>query len=298
MSLAYQDDTRAPALGTGARGPLEHSRVRRPPAWSQVLVVGGLCWLYDVVNNLSPVREQLALAHAAAVLHWERSWHMNPELVLNLWAGAHRWVGLALSNYYDISHFVVTLGLVGWLWWRHPDVYRPLRNALVLTNVIGFVVFWCYPLAPPRMLTDVGFTDVVAVSHAIGSWHSGTLGSQANEFAAMPSLHIAWAVWSGLAVWQVTGRRLLRISAVAYPLLTGVAVLATANHFLVDVVAGVATAAAAGGLALAAARFRPRRRLPAADVAAEEWPPARPNHVARRSAVSAVHAVDRRWPVR
>lgn len=252
VPLVIGSDLSAP----GQPGGHVLANVRRPPFWSEVLVAGWLCWLYDVVNNLSPVREQVALSHAAAVLHVEQTWHLDPELVLNLWAGAHRLVGLALSDYYDVAHFVVTLGLVGWLWWRRPNVYRPLRNSLVLINLIGFAVFWLYPMAPPRMLTGAGFVDVVAVSHALGSWHSGTLASQANEFAAMPSLHIAWAVWSALAIWRATGRRTLRVIAVGYPLVTAVAVLATANHFLLDVVGGVLTTMAAACLAFVLAHLR------------------------------------------
>ena len=114
-------------------------------------------------------------------------------------------LGVAVSYYYDNAHFVVTLGLLGWLWWRRADIYRPLRNSLVLVNVLGFVVFWLYPVAPPRMLG--GFTDVVASSHAFGSWHTGALASDANQLAAMPSLHIAWAAWCTLAVWRITSDR-------------------------------------------------------------------------------------------
>ena len=74
---------------------------------------------------------------------------------------------MLLSYYYDNAHFIVTFGLLGWLWWKRADIYRPLRNALVLVNVIAFAVFWLYPVAPPRMLR--GFTDVVAASGAFGS---------------------------------------------------------------------------------------------------------------------------------
>ena len=86
------------------------------------------------------------------------------------------------------------------MWWRRADIYRPLRNSLVLVNVLAFIVFWRFPVAPPRMLP--GFVDVVASTHAIGSWHTGALASQANQLAAMPSLHIAWAVWCTVVVWQ------------------------------------------------------------------------------------------------
>ena len=164
------------------------------------------------------------------MLHVERLLHIDPELTLDRWLAAHHTLGLILSDYYDNAHFVVTLGVLGWLWWRRADLYRPLRNSLVLVNVLGFVVFWRFPVAPPRMLD--GFTDVVASTHAFGSWHTGALASHANQVAAMPSLHMAWAAWCTLALWRASERPVVRVLAVAYPCLTALAVLATGNHFL------------------------------------------------------------------
>ena len=150
------------------------------------------------------------------------------------------------------------------MWWRRADIYRPLRNTLVLVNVIAFAVFWLYPVAPPRMLP--GFSDVVASSGAFGSWHSGALASHANQLAAMPSLHIAWAVWCTLAVWRVCERRWVRVLAVLYPCLTTFAVLATGNHFTLDALAGLVTFAAAVAIVALAERglARRQRRAPAA----------------------------------
>ena len=85
------------------------------------------------------------------------------------------------------------------------------------------------------------YPDVVASTHAFGSWHSGTLATAANQLAAMPSLHIAWAAWSAFAVWQVFRHRRGTVAVWAYPAVTSVAVMSTANHFLLDVVAGVVT---------------------------------------------------------
>jgi len=156
----------------------------------------------------------------------------------------------------------VTLGLLGWLWWRRADIYRPLRNSLVLVNLIAFAFFWRYPVAPPRMLA--GFTDVVASTHAFGSWHTGALASQANELAAMPSLHMAWAVWCSMVIWKATKRAWLRALALVYPCVTGFAVLATGNHFVLDVLAGIAAMGLSVLLVALAARLRERARRPSA----------------------------------
>lgn len=227
-------------------------------------MLGWLLWLYDMVNNLSAVHLHAALAHADDIFRVERVLHLDPEIALNTWIGAHQLVGFVLSNFYDNAHFVVTIGLLAWLWWRHPPIYRPLRNALVLINVIGFAVFWLYPVAPPRMLQSAGFVDVVALTHSWGAWHSGALAAQANELAAMPSLHMAWALWCGIVMWLIAKRSALRVLAVVYPMVTVVAVLGTANHFFFDLLGGVLTLAAAGGLAMVWERRRPGRRRPEA----------------------------------
>jgi hypothetical protein len=211
----------------------------RSPWWVEVLVIVWLCWMYDAITNLAPLRMHTAIAHARDVLSLEQTLHLDPERTLDRWLAGHHTLGLLISDYYDNAHFVVTLGLLGWLWWRRADVYRPLRNALVLVNVLAFIVFWRFPVAPPRMLP--GFTDVVASTHAIGSWHTGALASHANELAAMPSLHIAWAVWCTIVVWTLTRRVWLRALAVAYPFMTAIAVLATGNHFLLDILGGLLT---------------------------------------------------------
>jgi membrane-associated phospholipid phosphatase len=182
-------------------------------------------------------RDQQPRAAAAVDGARHQALRIDPELSLDRWLASHHTLAAILANYYDNAHFVVTLGLLGYLWWSRADLYRPLRNSLVLVNVIGFVVFWRFPVAPPRMLD--GFTDVVASTHAFGSWHTGALASQANQLAAMPSLHMAWAAWCGLALWRISGRRRVRALALLYPCVTALAVLATGNHFVLDIFGGL-----------------------------------------------------------
>jgi hypothetical protein len=237
----------------------------RTRLWMEALVVIWLCWVYDAISNLAPLRLHAALAHGEDALRLERALHLDPELALNHWLAAHHTLGLIASDYYDNAHFAVTLGLLGWLWYRRPDIYRPLRNILVLINVLGFIVFWLYPMAPPRMLAGLGFQDIVATTHAFGSWHTGALASAANQLAAMPSLHLAWATWCALVLWRLSARRSVRVMAVLYPCLTAVVVLATGNHYLTDVVAGVATTALAV-LLVGAVERRRRGRHPVAHV--------------------------------
>jgi hypothetical protein len=213
--------------------------------WIEALVIAWLCWIYDAVTNLAPLRNAAARDHARSILHLERVLHLDPEEALNHWLAGHHTLGLWAGDYYDNAHFVVTLGVIGWLWWRYPRSYRPLRNGLVLCNLIAFVVFWKYPMAPPRMLPGGHYVDIVALSGAFGSSHSGSLATVANELAAMPSLHIAWAVWSAWAVFTVWRPRRWIWLVWCYPLVTTVIVLSTGNHFLADVAAGALTAVVA-----------------------------------------------------
>ncbi len=227
----------------------------RPPLWLELLIVAWLFWLYDVINNFAPVRQRLAIANATALFHFERSLGLDPELALNRWLAAHHgFAGLA-SYYYFFAHGVLTFAALALLWWRAPALYRRLRTPLVIVNLIAFAVFWRYPLAPPRSFPALGFSDVIANAGAMVSWHSGVLVHDADQYAAMPSLHVAWAIWTAIAVWGLTRRRLARALALAYPLLTAVVVLATANHYLLDVLAGAATVAVSFALQLGARRL-------------------------------------------
>src|SRR5579863_1510033 len=147
-------------------------RVRtRPRWWPELLVIVWLLWLYDSINDLAPIRQAAADLHARSILHLEQVLHLDPEAALNHWLATQHTLALWIGDYYDNAHFVVTFGVVAWLYWRRPDLYRPLRTGLVIINLIGFAVFWRYPLAPPRLFDPHRYVDVVASSHAFGSWH-------------------------------------------------------------------------------------------------------------------------------
>ena len=175
-----------------------------------------------------------AVAAGEAVLAAERRMHLAVESGVNAWTGGHHLLALALSDYYQFCHLPVTLGLLTWCWWR-SDLYRQARNALVAINVVGFLVFLAVPVAPPRLLPGGAFTDLVALA-GFGTGHAG--GLPADQYAAMPSLHVAWAIWVALVGLRLTRRGWVRVLLVAHPVLTTVAVVATANHYLLDAVAG------------------------------------------------------------
>ncbi|HEY1776702.1 MAG TPA: phosphatase PAP2 family protein [Solirubrobacteraceae bacterium] len=218
-----------------------HRRDGRAPLWIELAVVAWLFYLYDVVNSFAPIRQHLAIHNALGVLAFEHSLSLSPERAINTWLSQHATLGSIAAYYYFFAHGVITFTVLAVLWWKRPDLYRRQRTLLVIINLIAFVAFWRYPLAPPRMFPDFGYVDVIAASHALVSWSSGALVHDADQLAAMPSLHIAWAIWSGLSLWLLLRRRVVALLAVAYPLMTALVVMGTGNHYLLDVLAGAAT---------------------------------------------------------
>jgi hypothetical protein len=207
-----------------------------------VVVVIWMAWVFDAVNNLGPVRQRLAEHDGARVLDVERSLHLAPELALNTWLAAHHLLSEIVVFWYVNVHGAVTFAVFGWLWWRRPSLLPPLRAALLVTTPVALAAFWTLPVAPPRMLTSAGYVDLVAAVHHVPVWQGGAVALDANQLAALPSLHIAWAVWAAVALWRVTSRGWLRCLAVVYPLVTLFAVMATGNHYLADGLLGAAIA--------------------------------------------------------
>src|SRR5258708_783136 len=120
----------------------------RPALWTQLEVMVVALWLYDRINNLSPLRQSAALLHGAQLVRLEARLHLDPELPLNHWLAVHVSLARLVGDYYDLAHFGVTLALLAWIWWRRPGEYRFSPNALLGINAIGFIVFWLFPVAP------------------------------------------------------------------------------------------------------------------------------------------------------
>jgi hypothetical protein len=215
-------------------------------------VVLGLLVVYDWVASQSRATPASAYAHGRAML---RLTPFHLELRADHWLAGVGWLQDPSSYYYDLAHINVTMVALLVCWWWRAEVYRQARNALVLVNVIGIVVFFLYPVAPPRLLPDAGFIDIVAGS---GTWGAGNGAVQhPNEYGSMPSLHTAWAVWVALTVMAMTGRTRWRALGWAHVVLTVIVVTITGNHYLIDVVAGAVTAVVGWQFSQRLPRVRP-----------------------------------------
>lgn len=212
---------------------------RRPHLLGEALVVLCLLRVYDLVRASAAVRRTSALEHGAALLRTEQWLHIDVELSANTWTTEHQWLSLAASDVYQFAHAGVTLTVLLLCWARRPELYRPARNALVLINLLGLAVFFLYPVAPPRLLPGAGFVDAVALA-GFGTTHGGPVA--ADQYGALPSLHLAWAVWSALVGARMLRSRRGTQGLIAYPILITVVVVVTGNHYLLDAVTGTGVA--------------------------------------------------------
>ncbi len=195
------------------------------------------------------------MRNGRAILAWEQGWHLDAEQVLNQALGHLTPVAVLAAFFYATLHYVVTPAVLLWMYRCHPDRYRLARTALAAGTVTGLVGFALIPTAPPRLLSGAGFQDTLEDVHEWGWWgDDGSvprgLGNITNQFAAMPSLHVGWALWSGVLVACFASRRSVRRIGALYPVVTTLVVVATGNHYLVDTVGGAATMGVGAALAL------------------------------------------------
>lgn len=252
----FVDHRRGDGRGNSRAGAVRAFRggLRRPPLWQEFLFIGVSYLLYSLIRNGVPTHSVGARHRAEALYALERALHIDVELSINRFVASIHWLSLTADYWYALMHFVVTVGVLVWLYLRHPARYRSARSVLLATNLIALVTFWGFSLAPPRMLSAYGFVDTVVRDHIWGSWGSSGMDTASNQYAAMPSLHIGWALWCSVVVVTLVRRRWLKTLAVAYPVVTLLVILATANHFVLDAVGG---AAALGcGLAVQPLLFR------------------------------------------
>ncbi|MDQ1739520.1 MAG: hypothetical protein QOE53_1172 [Pseudonocardiales bacterium] len=213
---------------------------RQPKWWQEVAIIGFCYWIYGQVRNLVPEQASIAARHGRGVQHLQDALHLNFERSLNRFVANHEPVAQAMNYYYATLHFVVTIGCLVWLFRAHPRIYRGARTVLFATSLIALAGFYLYPLAPPRLLPQYGYVDTVLKFHTWGSLADPNIAEHSNQYAAMPSLHMGWALWCGVVIYLCARRRWVRSLGVLYPVATLLVIVGTANHFIIDAVAGLA----------------------------------------------------------
>jgi hypothetical protein len=246
----------APEAPSGRAAP-------RPCWWREVLYIAAFYGVYTVIrdtqgsagggtNGRSAV---VAYHHALQVIHAERDLLIYREQRLQHFLIHHlgsltRPFFQFWDLWYGAAHFVVTIAVAIWLFRRDPARYTLWRNIFAVTTALALVGFAVYPLMPPRLLdfsfpnigphAAYGFVDTLARYGGSWSFDSHTMQKVSNQFAAMPSLHVAWAAWCTAAMWPWCKKWWAKALAIAYPVVTLLSIVITANHFILDAVGGLA----------------------------------------------------------
>jgi hypothetical protein len=218
-------------------------RYRRPQWWQEVAIVAIGYWLYSLVRNAVPEQASIALRHGRSVQDLQNTLHLNFELSVNHFVARHEALAQIMDYYYASLHFIVTTAVLIWLFIAHPRIYRGARTVLFATTIVALAGFYLYPLAPPRLLPQYGYVDTLVKFHTWGSFADPDIAKHSNQYAAMPSLHIGWSLWCAIAMFLCARRLWVRLAALAYPVLTLMVIVGTANHFILDAAGGVATIA-------------------------------------------------------
>lgn len=232
---------------------------RRRERWSliagaaalEIALVCGLFALWQVANAATHLHA--AGAHERGRWLWDLERHLRlpDEGAMQDAVLGHPAIVRAANTYYATAHLTGMAVFLGWLWLRHRDRYPRWRWVLVVFTALSLLV-QILPVAPPRLIA-VGMVDTAQVYHQ--SVYQALGSGVADQYAAMPSIHVGWALLVAAACWTCGGR-LARTVGVAHAVLTAVVVVVTANHYWLD---GIAAAALLLGAWAAVAAVRSRQ---------------------------------------
>jgi membrane-associated phospholipid phosphatase len=226
---------------------------------AEVIAAVSLYALYEASRGLVVGDMGVALAHARDVVSMERSLHVFVERdVQDAVRELPGMVG-SLGVAYLTLHLAVTGGFLLWLHRRRPAAFPIVRTTLFVASALALAGYLFFPTAPPR-LAGLGIADTVS-GHYV-NLNKGLVSSLYNPFAAVPSMHVGYAIIVGAALLRYGKRLSLRLTGMLYPLLVLFIVVATGNHFLFDAAAGAAVAAVATLAAILVLRKQPRACQP------------------------------------
>jgi membrane-associated phospholipid phosphatase len=213
--------------------------------------------LYRVVEGLvAGSSAAAAFRHANEIISLERRLHVFVEPGIQTWAsGSHLLLVIATYIYLNAQTTLI-VGALLYLYIAHNRNYYFVRNMLIVAMVIGLLCYAFYPTAPPRLLPEWGFIDTSGYILRVDS-HSPSASMFVNQYAAVPSMHVAFAAMLSWSLARHVRLRAARAFWLAWPLVIIFVTIITANHFLFDVVTGLATAAVAALVAHRLAAFRP-----------------------------------------
>jgi hypothetical protein len=203
----------------------------------EIFVFAGALLIYEASRALVIGSTAKAFSNAADVVNAERSSGLFVELWVQQWLLGHMSLTKALDDFYMTGHWVVTPLFFVWLFRTRRSLYPYIRNAFLAANGIALSIFVVFPVAPPRLLTSNGFVDTLGGISKV-HLHGGALSGWFNPYAAMPSMHFGYAFMIGVVVLLLARTWAVRALALAYPVLVGVTIIGTGNHYIADCAVG------------------------------------------------------------
>ena len=208
---------------------------------------------YENALDIIDIEKAMGLYHE----EWTQQQFLDWEWFIVFW-----------NVFYGSFHFIVTIFVMVFLFLRFPTRYIFMRSTLAVTTASALIGFALYPLMPPRLLSNCAsqygacvpghnYVDTLVDPGGLWSFESGTMEAISNQYAAMPSLHVAWAVWCTIGLYPVLKRRTTRVVIASYPLLTLFSIVVTANHYWIDAIGGLVSVALGLLLAPKLSQFLP-----------------------------------------
>jgi hypothetical protein len=225
-------------------------------ALRQVAIFALAYYGYRLVRGAVDGRAADAFSNGRTLIDVERSLHLFVEPTMQTWAESSQLVVDAASWIYINAQTTVTLSALIYLYLMRNSSFYFVRNMMVVAMGLALVGYVAYPTAPPRFFPEWGFNDSVAEFTGVRS-DSVTVNALFNPYAAVPSMHVAFALMIGWPLAKLVKWRALKIFWALYPLIVTLVIVVTANHFIADAFLGACTAAVAAYTAQWLARARP-----------------------------------------
>jgi membrane-associated phospholipid phosphatase len=224
-----------------------------PHGWKdmvrQVLLFVGAYLIYQAVRGLVGSGGYKPFGDATKIINLERLLHVFIEPSVQAWASHMHWLMDLADWSYLNAHYFVTLAALLFIYFRRNDSFYFVRNMFMIAMAIALVGYALYPTAPPRLMPEWGFTDSISQFMGVAHLDYGPEKAFLNFYAAVPSMHVCFAMMTGIPMARLVKRWPAKIAWSLYPLFITFVVVVTANHFLTDAFLGALTAGAAALLA-------------------------------------------------
>ena len=245
-----------------ARARLLQRRVL-PHGWLDVLrqvsLFAAAYLAYRLVRGLVEGDANAAFAHARDLISLERTLHVFVEPSVQAWASGSHFVMVLSSWLYVNAQTSVTVATLVYLYLRHNRNFYFVRNMFMVAMAIALAGYTVFPTAPPRFMPEWGFIDSVSDFTGVRvDGHSASISAVTNLYAAVPSMHVAFALMIGWTLARLVRWRVVRVMWMLYPFLMTFVIVVTANHFIIDALLGALTAGASAYAATWMARARPQ----------------------------------------